>query len=268
MQSGDETIAVVGPSGSPFSASAKSWTDTSLVRLTADGPVSTKLHWAKPTKTFRPSEILTDRLSAGELLVLNLADSSLRKLEWNADSYASSPVVDSTGRWWLVKGQSGTAVDSFIAWTDDGGKTWDQTLLDPDNGASVVTVSPNGQTILASSGGDGSTPEAIATMKISTDRGAHWRTVGNLPWGRAGGPVAFDDHTAALLGQQDPDNQGLWVYTITDGKAKLLSSAPTSPIDGLTGNGQLLYSTKIDSPATKVATSTDRGKTWAYFEPR
>lgn len=266
LQAGDEAIAVAGPTGTPFSAADRSWSDTLLVRWTADGLSKTKLHWAEPTNSFRSDEILTDQF--GELLVLNPANSSLRKLEWQADEYASSPVRDSTGRWWLVKGQSGDSTDSYIAWTDDGGKTWDQTLLDPDNGASYVAVSQDGQTIVASSGGDGSTPEAIIKLKMSTDRGATWRPVTNLPWGRAGGPVAFDDHTAVLLGQQDSANPALSLYSIIGGAAKKLDSAPPNLLEGLTGDGRALYSTKVESPTTKVATSPDRGKTWTTFEPR
>jgi hypothetical protein len=269
LQDGDEAIAVAGPTGTPLSQNDKFWADTLLVRWTASGLSKTRLHWAKPTKTFQPGEILTDQF--GELLVLNPAESTLRKLEWSADQYASSPVLDSTGRWWLVTGTSGDAPDSWVSWTDNGGKTWEQTLLDPDNGASIVTVSPDGQTVLASSGGDGSTPEAIVTMKMSTDRGAHWSTVTGAPWGRASGPIAFDDHTATLLGQQDPDSATLSIYTIAEGKATLVTSAPATQLDNLYGDGDLLYSTTASTtgaPATKLATSSDHGKTWKFFEPR
>lgn len=269
LQYGEEAMAVAGPTGTPFSQNDKSWADTLLVRWTAKGLSKTQLHWAKPTKTFQPGEILTDQF--GELLVLNPADSSLRKLEWNADEYASSPVRDNLGRWWLVKGQSGQSPDSFIAWTDNGGKTWDQTLLDPDNGASIVTVSPDGQTIVAGSGGDGSTPEAIITMKMSTDRGDHWQTVTDLPWGRAGGPVAFDDHIATMLGQQEPDSGTLSIYTLAEGKAIRLDDAPPTVLDDLFSDGAQLYSTTTSRPgsvATTLGTSVDRGKTWKFFEPR
>lgn len=77
---------------------------------------------------------------------------------------------------------------------------------------------------------DGATLEAIATQKMSTDRGAHWTTVTNTPWARGGGPVAFNDGTAVML--------GLTAYSSSR------------------------------RPRLKVATSPDRGKTWQSFEPR
>lgn len=265
---GEETIAAVGPFSEHLEADDPTWADAMMVRLTADEMVTTPLHWAKPTKTFGPDEILTDQIGgAGQLRVLNPKNATLRELETSNDQYGSSPVRDSTGRWWMVRGQSGDATDSYVAWTDDGGKTWDQTLLDPDNPASRIAVSPDGRTILASSHSDGTTPEAIQTMKVSTDRGAHWRTATNTPWGRAGGPIVFDDQTAIFLGQQ-PNDPTASVYGVADGKAKLLNGAPDLQ-DSLSGDGRLMYGVQLEAPtATKVAMSTDRGKTWSSFEAR
>ncbi|QNE20812.1 hypothetical protein F1D05_26490 [Kribbella qitaiheensis] len=89
----------------------------------------------------------------------------------------------------------------------------------------------------------------------------------NQPWARGGGPVAFDDGTAVMLGLRT-DHPSPSLYGLSGGRAKLLNGVPDR-MDDLAGDGKLLYGIQLESPhATTVATSTDRGKTWESFEPR
>jgi hypothetical protein len=268
LRVGVEPIAVAGPSGDVLTPTDPTWPKTVLFRYDGRQLIQSVLHYADPTDTFGPDEILTTRLGGnGELRVLNLQDSTLRKLQPSGLEDARSPVRDNTGRWWVVTGKSNSGSRGDIAWTDDGGRTWGKALLDPGNPAAEIAVSPNGRTVVASSWVDGATLEAIGLLRISTDRGAHWTTVANKPWARGGGPVAFDDGSAVMLGQaiSDPSPS---LYGISAGRAKLLNGVPDR-MDDLAGDGQLLYGIQLESPtAQKVATSTDRGKTWRAFEPR
>jgi hypothetical protein len=183
--------------------------------------------------------------------------------------YAASPTRDDTGRWWLVAGKR-DPVTSEIRWTDDG-KTWNRKELDPANGAGMIAVSQDGNTIIANSGGDGATPEPIIKMLMSTDRGASWQPVASAPWGRVGGPIVFSDRSAVLLGQpsaNDPEDTIPSIYTITGSRAKVLGKAP-GLLEDLNGNEELLYGIKRGSPnPTQFATSADRGRTWEFAEPR
>lgn len=256
MRAGDETIAVTGPAGTDFEQNTLSWRDAMLFRLTADGLSEEVLNWAKPSATFTDDEILTDQIgSTGQVLVLNLEDRTLRKLQ--LDGTVHSPVRDGTGRWWLVKGEGGDAPDSWIAWTDDGGKTWDQSLLDPDHAPTRIAVSQNGRTVVAFSDG--------GALKLSTDRGASWRTVSDKPVGLTGGPVAFDDGTALLLGQR-PDISGLSLYTLDADGTEQLDGRPDR-VEDLAGHGDLVYGIRTGR-ATNVAISTDRGRSWYTLELR
>jgi hypothetical protein len=272
LRAGAEPIAVAVPSGAALTPTDPSWPNTVLFRYDGRQQIRTVLHYAKPTETFGPDEVLSTQLGGnGELRVLNLQDSTLRKLKPAGLQDARSPVRDSTGRWWVVTGQSYSGSRSDIAWTDDGGKTWEKAVLDPDNPAAAIAVSRNGRTIVANSWIDGATFEAIGLLRVSTDRGAHWTTVTNKPWARAGGPVAFDDGSAVMLGLKlnDPSpSPSPSLYGIMAGRAKLLNGVPDQ-MDGLAGDEQLLYGIQLESPTVqKVATSTDRGKTWRTFEPR
>jgi hypothetical protein len=267
LQTGDEAIAMAGPSGESFTARDPSWSQAVLVRLTAQGKVQTPLRYAKPTRTFSAGEILIDRVVVGaELVVLNLADSTLRKLDVPGLTQPHSPVRDSTGRWWVVAGEPGSGMRSQIAWTDDGGGSWQQTVLDPGDPASTIAVSQDGRTIVATSWIDGATFEAIGTLKMSTDRGANWTTVTDKPWAREGGPVAFNDGTALMLGRSRDGVVAL--YPLDDQPGQTLLTGHDG-LDDLTGDGKLLYGPVLTgTTTTKVATSTDRGKTWHEFEPR
>jgi hypothetical protein len=154
---------------------------------------------------------------------------------------------------------------SEIAWTDDG-CTWNRTLLDPANPGSRIAVSPDGSTIVANSWVDGATAEAIGTLKMSTDRGARWTSVADRPWARGGGPVAFDDGTAMMLGVSKQGRTAL--YRLADGTATQSSAGPPG-LEELAGDGKLLYGQVLrGAGVTKVATSVDRGLHWREFEPR
>ncbi|QNE20813.1 hypothetical protein F1D05_26495 [Kribbella qitaiheensis] len=171
LRVGDEAIAVSGPTGETLTAEDPSWKQTVLLRLTANGTLRTALSYARPGKTFEPDEILTDQVGpSGELRVLNVRDSTLRELQPAGLEGARSPVRDGTGRWWVVTGKSESGSRSDIAWTDNGGRTWNNALLDPDNPAAKISVSQNGRTIVASSWLDGATLEAIGLLRMSTDR--------------------------------------------------------------------------------------------------
>ncbi|NEA31552.1 sialidase family protein [Streptomyces sp. SID13031] len=270
VQDGDEVIAVAGPENLDQGKNDPSWSNATMVRLTDQGLVQKPLRWAAPTTTFAPGEILIDTITqTGEVMVLNPGQGTLRLLRIDGTNYAGSPTRDDTGRWWLVAGKNDPPT-SEIRWTDDG-KTWNRKELDPANGAAKIAVSSDGNTIVASSGGDGATPEPIIKMLISTDRGATWQQVTSTPWGRVGGPVVFNDRSAVLLGQpsaDDPEGTIPSIYTITGNRAKTLGKAPAL-LQDLTGNEQLLYGITLGSPsATQVASSTDRGKTWEFAEPR
>ncbi|ONI78400.1 hypothetical protein BWI15_00535 [Kribbella sp. ALI-6-A] len=266
LQVGDEAIAVAGPSGEGFSADDRTWADAVLVRLTSKGKVETPLQYAPPTSTFTAGEILLDRVAVGTtLLVLNVADATLRRLDVAGLDHPRSPVRDETGRWWVVAGDVVSGSRSEIAWTDDG-RTWNRTLLDPANPGSRIAVSPDGSTVVASSWVDGATAEAIGTLKMSTDRGSTWTSVADRPWARGGGPVAFNDGTAVMLGVSKQGQTAL--YRLADGKATQLS--PGHPgLEELAGDGKLLYGQVLrGSAVTKVATSVDRGLHWREIEPR
>jgi hypothetical protein len=267
LRVGDEAVAVAGPSGQTFTATDPSWAQTVLLRLTGQEQLRTVLRYAAPTSSFTSGEILTDRLSpTGHLLVLNLANSTLRRLEVDGHIDPRSPVRDTTGRWWVVTGDSISGSRSDIAWTDDGGRTWHRTTLDPGNPASTIAVSPNGRTIVATSWMDGATLEAIGVVRMSSDRGATWTSVRNKPWARGGGPIAFDDGTALMLGiaQTSPKTA---VYRLADGQAVRTNAVPDG-LDDLSGDQALLFGPQLGTPSTKVVTSTDRGATWRSFEPR
>jgi len=272
LQAGDEAIAVAGPSRKD-----SDWGRSLLVRLTAAGKSETALDVIKASSTFSADEILTNRLDpSGAVMVLNLQDATVRPLELApGHEGAKSPVRDSTGRWWLVIGQSQSGSRSDLAWTDDGGKYWNQALIDPDNPGSTVAVSQDGRTIVASSWMDGATFEAIGTMVMSTDAGATWKKVTDKPWARGGGPVAFNDGTAVMLGLTTADLSPSLYVIAGDGRSTLRNGVPDQ-LDDIAGDGRLLYGRRVQNPhttmigthATMVATSTDRGETWSQFEPR
>ncbi len=267
LQVGDEAIAVAGPSGATFTAADPSWPRTVLFRLSGQEQLRTVLRYAEPTSTFTAGEILTDRLGpAGQLLVLNLADSTLRRLDVDGQVDPRSPVRDATGRWWVVTGDSISGSRSEIAWTDDGGATWRRTTLDPANPAATIAVSPNGRTLVATSWMDGATLEAIGVVRMSTDRGATWASVQSKPWARGGGPVAFDDGTALMLGIAQNSLKPA-AYGLADGRAVRTNGVPDG-LDDLSGDQALLFGPQLGTPSTKVLISTDQGTTWRPFEPR
>ncbi|HET6293052.1 MAG TPA: hypothetical protein VFG33_06745 [Kribbella sp.] len=271
VQAGDEAIALSGPAGFSLTPDDRTWAQTVMVRLTDRGLIETQLHFAKSTKTFSDAEILTT--ANGEPFVLNLEKSTLRRLEMPAGfATTTSPVRDGTGRWWVV-GTEGFSSD--IGWTDDGGATWTTEVLDLDASGSTVAVSADGRTVLATSWVDGATLEAIGKVRMSTDAGARWQTVQIPRLARGGGPVAFNDGTARMIGIANDDTTALYGIDSSGSMTKL----PGLPdlLDDLSGDGKLLYGPLIQGSAqellrgpsqNKIATSTDRGLTWRQFEPR
>jgi len=272
LQAGDEAIAVGGPTGSfSLTPDDRSWAQAVMVRLTDRGRVETRLRYAKPTKTFSANEVLTDQLT-DDLVVLNLEDSTIRRLEMPAGfADRSTPARDETGRWWVL-GSEGFR--SEIGWTDDGGATWTTEVLDLDSKGSTITVSADGRTVLATSWDDGATLEAIGKVRMSMDAGARWQTVQNAPWARGGGPVAFNDGTALMIGTSTNGLSAMYAID-SSGEATQVNGLPDGIQDlnhglqDLSGDGKLLYGPLLEgSKQKKIATSTDRGLTWRQFEPR
>ncbi|TCC64355.1 hypothetical protein E0H73_08070 [Kribbella pittospori] len=267
FRSGDEVIAVSGPEGERLTPGDQSWSRTVLLRSTSRGVVQTALRYAAPTRTIRAGEILTDQILGGRLVVLNPADSTLRPFEIPGLQTAWSTARDETGRWWVVGGvlgeefggTPGSASRSDIYWSDDDGKNWQQALLHPDQPGSTLSVSPDGRTIVAVS----ANAEEIATVRMSTDRGAHWATVQTPQWSKGVYPVAFDDGTAVALGQP-ADHPTPELYTLSDGHARLVNGVPDL-LTYLAGDEQLMYGPQDQNGvATRAAVSTDRGKTWSF----
>lgn len=265
LQLGDEVMAVAGPEGEKLSADDPTWSKSVLFRLTDDGPKQSVLRYVEPSSTFHSGEVLINSIAEGRLVVLNPDESTVRPLELPGVEMAWTPTRDSTGRWWIVGGQLGNTARSDIYWTDDGGKHWNQSLLDPDNPGMALAVSPNGRTIVATSFVE--PKEQIATMKLSTDRGATWTTVTTPPWVRAAGPVVFDDGTVMMIGKTEADPVDV-LHRIVDGQVLPVEGTRDRLYD-LETDGSLLYGIANEDPINKrVATSTDRGKTWQFFEPR
>jgi hypothetical protein len=259
-QVGSDVIAIAAPSSERLTRDDPGWESAGFIRVNADGMTSSALRYAAPTATWKAGEILTDRIVPGQTVIVNLEDETLRMLEMV--DY-KSPVVDSTGRTWFLTG-TGRA---DVAWTDDNGKHWGSDLLDPDNQSGRVAVSPDGRTVVATSFKTEGKIQVVSTMKMSTDRGAHWTTVQNYASSCDAGPVAFDDGTALVLGARANDSSSR-MYRIGDGKATPLASAPTS-ITGLYGESRWLYGPQPGGPGgPRVATSTDRGTTWRYVVAR
>ncbi|TDD52303.1 exo-alpha-sialidase [Kribbella antibiotica] len=254
--------------------------DTALLRVTAQGVVQTELRYAPPTQTFTAGEVLTDELDqAGYgIQVLNLKDSTLRSLEPpTAQNIASlsAPVQDGNGRLWAISGE----VQSKIVWTDDRGKTWRSEPLSTSNRPGKLAVSSDGQTIAATTANAFSSNSVgnISTLKVSTNAGRTWKTTTTERDAHLSGPAVLDDGTVFLAGHKPSDPDALAgrqtsdadrrLYTVTAGQIQRVGSTPALLRD-ITGDGKRLYGIQVEPPSTKVAVSTDHGKTWSAFEPR
>jgi len=255
LRAGDEAIAVAPPREGTLTGDA-----TMLFRLTYDGPVTSRLRYLLPTRTFHSGEILTDKIVPGRIVVVNPQEWTVRMLDTQG---TRSPVCDTTGRCWMLAGIGRTD----IVWTDDGGATWDSEPLDGKNQRGRLAVSPDGRTLITTAVTIGDAGETIATMRISTDRGLNWATVRGAPWTLSAGPVAFDDGTAIVLGGR-AGNPAPQLYKLKDGVAQPDPST-RGMFAGLAGDAQLLYGAEVSQRrATRLAVSTDRGTTWTKFTPR
>ncbi|HET6985606.1 MAG TPA: sialidase family protein, partial [Kribbella sp.] len=255
LRTGDEAIAVAPPVEGTLTGDA-----TLLFRLTYDGSVTSRLQYRLPTRTFQSGEILTDRIVPGRIVVVNLEESTVRMLETPA---TRSPVCDGGRRCWALTGIGRTD----IVWTDDGGTTWGSVPLDRRNQRGQLAVSPDGRTLVATAVTIGDQLETVASMRISTDRGAHWTTVQHAPWSLKAAPVVSDDGTVVLVGAQSGDPR-LRLFRITDGAAALADGSPGG-LAHLSGDAKLIYGPEISRRrATQAAISTDQGTTWTKFTPR
>jgi len=255
LRAGGEAIAVAPPKEGTLTGGM-----TVLFRLTYQGPVTAKVRYLLPTRTFASDEILSDRIVPGRIVVVNVKESTVRMLEGPA---TRSPFCDTAGRCWALAGVARTD----LVWTDDGGRTWGSALLDDANQRGKLAVSPDGKTLVSTSVTIGARSETVAKMRLSTDGGVHWTTVREPPWDLSAPPVAFDDGTALALGAQrgHPTPR---VYRIDEGAAKPQPGSPGEFID-LTGDANLLYGPKLDhGKLTSVGLTTDTGNTWTDFSPR
>jgi hypothetical protein len=262
LQFGNEVMAVAGPEGEQLAPDDPTWSQSVLFRLTDRGPDASSLRYAEPSKTFDADEILIDSFVSGGLVILNPEESTVRPLVLPGVDKPLSADRDSTGRWWVLSGELGSRGD--IHWTDDGGETWHRTLLDPDNAGNSLDVSPNGRVIAATSM---DTNERIATMKLSTDRGATWTTVNTPRLVRAAGPVVSDDGTIMLLGGTEADPTPT-LYRLADGQVLPVADA-AGRLRDLASNGTMLWGPAIGAATSvRIATTTDRGQSWNSFQPR
>jgi len=255
LRTGSEAFAVAPPPEGTLDGDA-----TILFRLTYDGPMTSRLRYRLPTRTFERGEILTDQIVPGRIVVVNPDDWTVRMLDTRG---TRSPVCDSTGRCWMLSGIGRTD----IIWTEDGGKTWGAEPLDRKNQLGRLTVSPDGRTLVSTSVAAGGLTETVTMMRISTDRGEHWTTVEQVPSRLDTAPIAFDDGTALMLGGRSGDPKPR-LYRITAGTARLEAGYPGDLAD-LSGDAGLLYGPEVPKRrTTEVALSTDQGKTWTKFSPR
>lgn len=260
LQVGNEVIALGGPAGDRPSSEDPAASKTVMFRLTERGPKSSQLRYLPESSTFRSGEILTGAVVADRLFALDVAESTVRPIVVPGADRIWGLAQDSTGRWWVLGGQSGDAARSDIFWTDDRGKTWDQALIDPDHPGGGLALSPDGRTVVATS--QVVDREELGTMRLSTDRGATWTTVDTPPWVRAAGPVAFDGGIVMMNGMT-PDDPVYKLRRIADGKVEPVPG-PGGQLNDLRTSGSMLY-----GPLERqVMTSPDHGKTWTSFEPR
>ncbi len=253
LKIGDDPVAVSGPKGDGDQKDP-SWANALMVRLTAEGKVEKKLRWAAPTTTFGKHEILTyEVLHSHVPLILDPDAGTLRELKVEGTDYLTAPIQDSTGRWWLTGGKQDK--ESHVFWTDDGGRTWEKTLIDSRDSAGGIEVSDDGSTAVTFTLGRGGPVQ----LKVTTDHGKTWTSPGarERTWSRP--PVPLNDGSVLLL------EKGQVVRL--DGA--VLGTAPKDAGE-LRGGDGLLY-VALTAPdgfqSEGIATTTDLGKTWKTFEP-
>ncbi|WP_344237800.1 sialidase family protein [Kribbella hippodromi] len=254
LKSGNEAIAIAPPREGTLTGDT-----TMMYQLTYDGPLLTRLRYRLSTSTFQRGEILSDRIVPGRIVVVNPHESSVRMLDTRG---TRSPICDQTSRCWVLSGIGRTDV----LWTDDGGKTWGSRALDSHNQLGQLAVSPDGRTLVMTAVTVGDNGQTVASMRISTDRGASWRTVDHPPPALNTPPLAFDDGTALMLGGRPNERPRL--YRVRDGAANLDRGYPGDLAD-LEGDAQLMYGFEVPKRrTTEVVLSTDQGANWTKFAPR
>jgi hypothetical protein len=254
LKVGDEVLALsIVPS---MKGSDPSWSQAVMIGLTEQGRVEKRLRWAPPTREFADSEVLFE---SGTLRALNPETGTLREVKIPEVDNATQPYRDSTGRWWVV-GAKNSGVGK-IFWTDDRGKTWNNSVISPGRMGGQLAVSPDGRTLVVIPPGPlgaAGTAEDDVPLRLSTDRGEHWTTVATRSSTYLQSPVAFDDGTGLAL------YQGKKRELLRPGAGPPLT--PPADLGGLTGTDELVYGLQYNG--NNAITSTDRGKTWKYFEPR
>jgi hypothetical protein len=254
LKVGEEVLAV--SMATSMKGSDPTWSQALMVGLTDQGRVEKKLRWAPPTGEFADSDVL---LAYGTLRALNPETGTLREVKIPGVDNATQPYRDSTGRWWVIGAKSSGVGKIF--WTDDLGKTWDNSVISPGRMGGRLAVSPNGRTLVLIPGdvpGAAGTTEDDVPLRLSTDRGEHWTEVATRSSTYLSSPVAFDNGTGLALFQGK--------------KRELLRPGAGQPFTPPADLGQLIATDDfvygLQYNGNNTITSTDRGRTWKYFEPR
>lgn len=254
LRVGDEVLAL--SMATSMKGSDPSWSRAVMVGLTDQGRVEKPLRWTPPTREFDDSEVLFEY---GTLRALNPETGTLREVKIPEVDNATQPYRDSTGRWWVV-GARNSGVGK-IFWTDDRGKTWDHSVISPGRMGGQLAVSPNGRTLVViprGEPGSAGTAQDEVPLRLSTDRGEHWTTVATRRSTYLSSPVAFDDGTGLAL------FQGKKRELLRPGAGTPVT--PPADLGQLTATGGFVYGLQYNG--NNAITSTDRGRTWKYFEPR
>jgi hypothetical protein len=254
LRVGDEVLALSMPTS--MKGTDPSWAQSVMIRLTDQGRIEKKLHWAPPTNEFGDGDVL---LGDGPLRALNPETGTLREVKIPGVDNIYKPQRDSTGRWWMV-GARNSGVGN-IYWTDDHGKTWGHSVISPGRVHGQLGVSPDGKTLVVIVGSkpEMSRPDEEVPLRLSTDRGHHWTTVATRNSTYLSSPVAFDNGTGLALYQKGPDRELLRPGAGTP-------FTPPTDLGGMTAVGDFVYGMQYNG--NQVITSTDHGKTWKYFAPR
>ncbi|TDW66265.1 hypothetical protein [Kribbella pratensis] len=254
VQAGDEVLALSMPTS--MKGSDPTWAQSVMVRLTDQGRIEKKLHWAPPTTEFGADDVL---LASGTLRALNLETGTLREVKIPGIDNALEPQRDTTGRWWVVAARNSGVGN--IYWTDDHGKTWGHSVISQGRMGGDLGVSPDGRTLVVIPGRKPARTDDgdEVPLRLSTDRGEHWTTVAtrNAPYLQS--PVAFDNGTGLALYQRGKDRE-----LLRPGAGKPFT--PPTDLGNLIAVGDFVYGMQYNG--NHAITSTNHGRTWKYVDPR